>query len=112
MLCLIFTYYRKIKMKFIYLKNYLDLLREEKLNFFKFLRNTDKLRLLNQRVIFGENALLLDFKDDTNIEELKRNIERFFKTTPEISVHVANQIIENKDSLILEVNNKKLRVKH
>lgn len=62
MLCLIFTYYRKIKMKFIYLKNYLDLLREEKLNFFKFLRNTDKLRLLNQRVIFGENALLLDFR--------------------------------------------------
>lgn len=49
-------------MKFIYLKNYLDLLREEKLNFFKFLRNTDKLRLLNQRVIFGENALLLDFR--------------------------------------------------
>jgi len=99
-------------MKFIYLKNYLDLPREEKLNFFKFLGNDDNLNILDQRVIFGENALLLDFKDETNIEEAKKNIEHFFKKTPEISVHVVDQIIEDKDSLILEFNNKKLRVKH
>lgn len=102
---------RKIKMKFIYLKNYLDLSREEKLNFFKFLGNADNLSVSHQRVIFGENALLLDFKEDTNIEEAKRTIESFFKTIPEISVYVVNKIIQNKDSFILEFNHKKLRVK-
>ena len=101
----------KLKMKFIYLKNYLDLSREKKLNFFKFLGNADNLRVLHQRVIFGENALLLDFNDDTNIEEAKKTIESFFKTIPEISVYVVNEIIQNKDSLILEFNHKKLRVK-
>jgi len=98
-------------MKFIYLKNYLDLPREEKLNFFKFLGKTDKLSLSDQRVIFGENALLLDFNDDTNIEEAKEIIKVFFKTIPKISVYVVDQIIEDKDSFILEFNNKKLRVK-
>ena len=101
----------KLKMKFIYLKNYLDLPREEKLNFFKFLGNAKNLSLSNQRMIFGENALLLDFNDNTNIEEAKKTIEGFFKTIPKISVYIVNQIIDDKDSLILEFNNKKLRVK-
>jgi len=101
----------KIKMKFIYVKNYLEIPREEKLNFFKFLGNTDNLRVTHQRVIFGENSLLLDFKGDTNIEEAKKLIEGFFEMTPEISVYVVNQIIQTKDTLILEFNNKKLRVK-
>lgn len=101
----------KLKMKFIYVKNYLELPREEKLNFFKFLGNTDNLRVTHQRVVFGENSLLLDFKRDTNIEEAKKVIEGFFETTPEISVYVVNQIVQNKDSLILEFNHKKLRVK-
>lgn len=101
----------KLKMKFIYLKNYLDLSRKEKLNFFKFLGNAKNLSVSHQRVIFGENVLLLDFKDDRNTEEVKQTIESFFKTIPKISVHVVHQIIQNKDSLILEFNNKRLRVK-
>ena len=59
-------------------------------------------------MIFGENALLLDFKY-RRVEEKHR---AFFYTTLDISVHVVDQIIEDKDSLILEFNNKKLRVKH
>ena len=98
-------------MKFIYLKNYLDLSREEKLNFFKFLSNADNISIVHQKVIFGENALLLDFKEDTNIEEVKKTIESFFQTIPKISVHVVHQIIQNKESLILEFNHKKLRIK-
>ncbi len=98
-------------MQYIYLKNYLELSREEKFNFFKFLRNAPDLSVSHQRVIFGENALLLDFKRDTHIEKAKKSIESFFKRTPEISVHVVNQIIQNKDSLILEFANKKLRVR-
>ena len=100
-----------LTMKFIYIKNYLDLSREEKFNFFKFLGNTDKMTVSHQRVVFGENALLLEFKGDTNIEEAKENIESFFKKRPEISVHVVNRIIQNKDTMILEFTNKKLRVR-
>lgn len=98
-------------MKFIYVENYLEIPREKKINFFKFLGNADNLSVSHQRVVFGENSLLLDFKGDTNIQEAKKIIESFFERIPEISVCVVNQIIRNKDSLILEFNNKKLRVK-
>jgi len=104
------THQKKIKMKFIYVKNYLEIPREEKLNFFKFLGSADNLSVSHQRVVFAENSLLLDFKGDTNIQEAKRIIESFFETIHEVSVYVVNQIIQNKDSLTLEFNNKKLRV--
>jgi hypothetical protein len=52
----------------------------------------------------------LDFKADTNIQEAKKIIEGFFETINKVSVYVVNQIIQNKDALVLEFDNKKLRV--
>lgn len=95
----------------MYLKNYLDLSGEEKLNFFKFLGDADNLSISYQRVIFGENGLLLGFKDEIYRDKVKKTIESFFKTKSEISVYLIHQIIEDKDSLILVFDNKKLRVK-
>jgi len=97
-------------MKTIYIKNYLETSREEKLNFFKFLENSNGLSVSRQRVIFAENSLLLDFDKDTNIQEAKKNIESFFKRIHNVSVYTVNQIIQNKDNLTLEFDNKKLRV--
>ena len=97
-------------MKFIYVKNYLEIPREVKLNFFKFINSVDHLTIMQQRVVFSENSLLLDFKESTNVHKAKETIEGFFKTIPNVSVHEVNQIIEDKDSVILEFNNKKLRV--
>ncbi len=97
-------------MKFIYVKNYLEIPREEKLNFFKFICSVDHLTISQQRIVFSENSLLLDFQEATNIQKAKETIEGFFKTIPNVSAHVVNQIIQDKDCLILEFNNKKLRV--
>ncbi len=97
-------------MKTIYVKNYLEIPREEKLNFFKFLKSSSELSVSRQRVVFGENSLLLDFDKDTNIQEAKKNIESFFKRIHDVSIYTVNQIIQNKDNLILVFDNKKLRV--
>ena len=97
-------------MKFIYVKNYLEITREEKLNFFKFIGSVDNLTITQQRVVFSENSLLLDFKEATNVQKAKETIQGFFETVPNVSAHVVNQIIQDKDSVILEFNNKKLRV--
>lgn len=97
-------------MKFIYVENYLEIPREEKLNFFKFINSVDNLTISKQRVVFSENSLLLDFQEATNIQKAKETIEDFFKSIPNVSAHVINQIIVDKHSLILEFNNKKLRV--
>lgn len=98
------------KMKFIYLENYLEIPKEEKLNFLKFISSVDNLTIAKQRVIFSENSLLIDFKEATNIQKAKETIEDFFEYIPNISTYVVNQIIQEKDSLILEFDNKKLRV--
>ncbi len=97
-------------MKFIYVENYLEIPREKKLNFFKFISSVDNLTISKQRVVFSENSLLIDFKEATNIQKAKETIEGFFENIPNVSAHVVNQIIQDKDSLILEFNNKKLRV--
>jgi len=97
-------------MKIIYVKNYLEIPREEKLNFFKFLNSVNNLTIMQQRVVFSENSLLLDFKETTNVQKAKETIEGFFEKIPNVSAHVVNQIIQDKDSVILEFNNKKLRV--
>jgi len=97
-------------MKIIYVENYLDLPREEKLNFFKFISSVDNLTISKQRIVFSENSLLLDFKEATNIQKVKETIESFFENIPKVSAHVVIQIIEDKDSLILEFNHKKIRV--
>ena len=44
----------------------------------------------------------------TNIQKVKVAIEVFFENIPNVSLPIVNQIIQ--DSLILEFNNKKLRV--
>jgi hypothetical protein len=97
-------------MKFIYVKNYLEITREEKLNFFKFIGSVDNLTITQQRVVFSENSLLLDLIEATNVQKAKETIEGFFESISNVSAHVVNQIIQDKDSVILEFNNKKLRV--
>ena len=54
----VYTIIWKLKIKFIYLKNYLDLSREEKFDCFKLLGNADNLNVSHQRVVFGENTRL------------------------------------------------------
>ena len=66
-------------MKFIYVKNYLEITREEKLNFFKFIGSVDNLTITQQRVVFSENSLLLNFKEATNVQKAKETIEGFLK---------------------------------
>lgn len=66
-------------MKLIYVKNYLEITREEKLNFFKFIGSVDNLTITQQRVVFSENSLLLDFKETANVQKAKETIEGFLK---------------------------------
>lgn len=54
-------------MKFIYIKNYLDLSGKEKLNFLNFANSVTGLKVSEQKVIFDENSLLLGIEDTTKI---------------------------------------------
>lgn len=99
-------------MKFIYVKNYLNLPKKEKLNFYKYAGTFVNLKQNYQKIIFDENSLLIGVDEHKNIEETKKHIESFFEIIDDISVSIINNILETKDSLILSFDNKSvLKVK-
>lgn len=97
-------------MNAIYIKNYLSLTDEEKKQFFIFLKNNNVFTLVRQRVILTENALLLDFTTNSDIKKTKTLIDNYLSTFDGISTHIIKNIIQQNDHLVLEFDNRKLRV--
>jgi len=97
-------------MKVIYIKNYLDLTNKEKEQFFLFLKNDKAFALIRQRIILTENALLLDFKKGFDIKKIKALIDNYLSKYNGLSTHIIRSIIQKNDHLVLEFDNKKLRV--
>lgn len=97
-------------MKYIYVKDYMDLTKNEKVKFFIFLKNFTECLITRQRIVLGENSLLLDFPEKTDIEKIKKLIERYLKVQKNVSVAVVKHIREEDDHQILEFEDKQIRI--
>jgi len=97
-------------MKYIYVQGYMDLTKNEKVKFFIFLKSFTECLITRQRIVLGENALLLDFPEKTDIEKIKKLIERYFKSQKSVRVAVVQNIRDKDDHQILEFEDKKIRI--
>ena len=97
-------------MKYIYVKDYMDLTKNEKVKFFIFFKNFTECLITRQRIVLGENSLLLDFPEKTDIEKIKKLIERYLKVQKNVSVAVVKHIREEDDHQILEFEDKQIRI--
>ncbi len=97
-------------MKHIYLHDYVSFSKEEKVAFFIFLKKIGTHTVTRQRVVFGENALLLDFPEGIDIQTVKERLEDYFAPQKRVSVEIVKQIIDEGDHQILEFGDKKLRI--
>lgn len=97
-------------MKHIYLKDYVSFSKEEKVAFFIFLKKIGTYTVTRQRVVFGENALLLDFPEHTDIKTVKERLEDYFTPQKYVSVEIVKQVSDEGDHQILEFEDKKLRI--
>ncbi|MGM0519519.1 MAG: hypothetical protein ACQERD_07735 [Campylobacterota bacterium] len=96
-------------MKFVYIKNYLKIPKEEKLKFFKLVSNFSGLRLRNQKVVLSDNSLILELSDDSNIDVAVDKIKKYFSKLSEIEVCALKELLLEQDllTLVFDENNKK-----
>lgn len=97
-------------LKYIYLKNYMSFSKEEKVAFFIFLKKLENYTVTRQRIVFGENALLLDFPEHTDIQKVKALIEQYFAPQKSVTVEIVKNIIKENGHQILEFKEKKIRI--
>jgi len=65
-------------MKYIYIENYLELTQKQKMSFFNFLEKSKELKLINQEMIFEEEAIILRFENNINLNSIKDMIQEYF----------------------------------
>ncbi len=96
-------------MKFIYIKNYLKIPREEKLKFFRLVGEFSGLRLRNQKVVLSDNSLILELSDDSNIDIAVEKIKKYFSQLKQIEVCALKELLLEQDllTLVFDENNKK-----
>lgn len=96
-------------MKFIYIQNYLTTSREKKLEFFAYLGQQQKFRVVNQKIILNDNSLILELEDSSNIDFAKKYVNKFFRENPKVHIKIVKKIIQNHSKIILGFEDKKAK---
>lgn len=96
-----------IEIKFIYIKNYLNISRRDKLEFFKLTGKFKNFKITNQKVVLSDNSLLLEFAEDSDIETAKEKIEEFFEKRNILNTEtkILKEILLNNDQIKLIFKN-------
>ncbi|RXK06683.1 hypothetical protein [Halarcobacter bivalviorum] len=96
-------------MQFIYIKNYLNIPREKKFQFMKYLYSFDEFKVINQKIILNDNALAIELDKNSSFYKAKELIDKFLQEYKEIdSFFIDSLVIEDK-TLILKREDKVVR---
>lgn len=103
-------------MGLLYIENYLKISRGDKLDFFILIGAFKNFKVQHQKVILNNNALLLEFSEDSDIEFAKEVIEKFFEDIGQddldINVIKVKQLVqENKEIVVTFENGGQKRIK-
>jgi UDP-galactopyranose mutase len=96
--------------KYIYVTGYMDLTRDEKVKLFIFLKNFTECMITRRRTVQGKDGLLLDFPEDTDMQKIKKLIDRYFKSKENIFVKIVKNVIYKDDHQILELEDENIRI--
>ena len=94
-------------MKYIYIKNYLKIIRQRKEYFSKFINCYEEFKVANQKIILNDNSLLLELIDQSDIDFAKLNITNFFKDEQEVEISIPKSVLFKTDTLTLIFKNNK-----
>lgn len=103
-----------IEEKFIYIKNYLQLSRRDKLDFFKLTGKFENFKISNQKIVLSDNSLLIEFAEKTDIIKAKERIDIFFqkRSLSNIETKILKQLLlDNKQIQMIFQNNEQKKLK-
>jgi hypothetical protein len=91
---------------FLYIENYLNISRSDKLDFFVLIGSFKNFKVIHQKVILDNNSLLLEFSSDSDIEFAIKVFEKFFddivKKDFEINLRKIKKIVQDKKQLVVD----------
>ena len=80
-------------MEYIYIENYLKIAQSQKQIFLNFINKSKEFQVSNQKIIFCEESLLIEFLDKSNINQAYNNFKEFFIDLRDIKVKIIIKII-------------------
>ncbi|NVJ52188.1 MAG: hypothetical protein HWD90_00745 [Campylobacteraceae bacterium] len=97
-------------MRFIYIKNYLNISREKKFEFIKFIYSFEEFKVINQKIVLNDNALIIELSKRSSFDIAKTIIDKFFKDYDDIETFFIDSLaIEEDNTLILKRDNEVVR---
>lgn len=97
-------------MRFIYIQNYLNISKEKKLEFIKYIFAFKDYKVINQKIVLNDNALILELSKESSFDIAKSLIDRFFQNHKDIKIFFVDSLfIEQRSVLILKKENKVVR---
>lgn len=98
-------------MESVYIENYVKIPVEQKIDFLKSISNSDAFQICNQELIFSEEAVILDFNSESDINLACHAIKDYFKEYEDIKVDKITKIHNKATQLIVEFNKTKSRIR-
>lgn len=97
-------------MRFIYIKNYLNISREKKFEFIKFIYSFEEFKVINQKIVLNDNALIIELSKDSSFDIAKTQIDKFFQDYDYIETFFIDSLaIEEDNTLILKRDDEVVR---
>lgn len=96
-------------MRFIYIKNYLNISREKKFEFIKYLYHFDKFKVINQKIVLNDNSLIIELDSNSSFKVAKKSIDAFFKDYKDIESFFVDSLAIEEDKLFVMRDNEVVR---
>lgn len=97
-------------MRFIYIKNYLNISREKKFEFIKFIYSFEEFKVINQKIVLNDNALIIELSKDSSFDIAKTLIDKLFQDDDYIETFFIDSLaIEEDNTLILKRDDEVVR---
>lgn len=88
-------------MKFIYIKNYLNISKIKKNQFIEYIYSFDEFKVNNQKIILNDNSLILELSIESNFDIAKSSIDKFFDDDKDIETLFVDKLIFEENELII-----------
>ena len=101
-------------MQSIYIENYITLPQEQKIKFLNFINKCTDFKVSNQKIILGEESLIIGFLEGSDIQKAYINFTNFFNFLglKGINIELIKKTYDKSNNLILTFvdTNKQIRI--
>jgi len=97
-------------MRFIYIQDYLNISREKKYDFIRYVYSFEQFKVVNQKIVLNDNALIIELDEESSFDVAKSLIDKFFYEYEDIeSLCIDSLAIEEEKILKLRIKDKVVR---